>query len=64
MEYRFLVKSTKIGKATFLYKTALLVANVKKNRIGCTKWAYHKEWSFASSYILFSKILFQFKNLL
>ena len=29
-----------------------------------TKWAYHMERSFVSNYLIFSKILFQFKNLL
>ena len=28
------------------------------------KWTYRKERSFASSYFIFLKILFQFKNLL
>ena len=37
-------------------------ANVKANRLGSTKWAYHKEQGFAGNYAIFSKILFQFKN--
>ena len=49
MEYRFLVESIKIGNITFPYKTALSEANVKKNRIGSTKWTYRKVRSFASN---------------
>ena len=41
MEYRFLVKSTKIENTTFPYKTALSEVNVKTNRMGNTKWTYH-----------------------
>ena len=63
LEYRFLVEATMIENATFPYKTALSEANVKINRIGNTKWTYHKEPSFASDYFVFPKILFQFKNL-
>ena len=60
-ETNFLKKeSTKIGKASFPYKTA----NIKTSRMGNTKWTYHKEWSFTSNYFAFFKILFQFKNLL
>ena len=64
LEYRFLVESTKIEKASFPYKTAVSEANVKTNRMVSTKWTYHKERSFASNYFIFLKILFQFKNLL
>ena len=64
LEYRFLVESTKIDNITFPYKTALSEANVKTNRMGSTKLTYHKEWSFASNHFSFSKILFQFRNLL
>ena len=64
LEYRFLVESTKIEKASFPYKTAVSEANVKTNRMVTTKWAYHRERSFASNYFIFLKILFQFKNLL
>ena len=63
MEYRFLVESTKIDNITFPYKTALSEANVKTNRMGSTKLTYHKERSFASNHFPFSKILFQFRNL-
>ena len=64
MEYRFLVESTKIDNITFPYKTALSEANVKTNRMGSTKLTYHKERSFASNHFPFSKILFQFRNLI
>ena len=63
LEYRFLVESTKIKNASFPYKTALSKANVKINRLGSTKWSYQQERSFASNYFIFSKILFQNKNL-
>ena len=64
LSYRFLVESTKIENASFPYKTAISEANVKTNRMVTTKWAYHRERSFASNYFIFLKILFQFKNLL
>ena len=64
LEYHFLVESTKIKNASFPYKTAMLEANVKVNRIGSTKWSYQKERVFASNYFIFLKILLQFKNLL
>ena len=60
---RFLVQSTNIESATFPHKTALPEANVKTNRMGSTKWTYHKGRSFASNYFIFLKILFQSKNL-
>ena len=65
LEYRFLVESTKIDNITFRYKTAQLEVNVKANRMGSTKSTYHKEpiTSFASNHFPFSKILFQFWNL-
>ena len=63
VEYRFLVESAKIDKITFPYKAALSEANVKTNRMGSTKLTYHKERSFASNHFPFSKILFQFRNL-
>ena len=64
LEYCFLVASTKIVNITFPYKTALSEANVKTNRMGRTKLTYHKEWSFAINHFPFSKILFQFRNLI
>ena len=58
-----LVESIKIENATFPYKTALSEANGKTNRMGSINWTYHKERSFASNCFIFTKILFQFKNL-
>ena len=49
----FLVERTKIEKASFPYKTAISEANVKINRIITTKWACHRERSFASKYFFF-----------
>ena len=31
--------------------------------MGNTKWTYHKEWAFATDYIISLKILFEYKNL-
>ena len=56
LEYRFLVQSTKIEKASFPYKTAISEANVKTNRIVSTKWTYHKKQSFASNCFIFWKL--------
>ena len=56
LEYCFLVESTKIENASFLYKTAILEATVKTNRTVSTKWTYHKEGSFASNYFIFWKL--------
>ena len=64
LECRFLAESTKIENALFPYKTSISEANVKTNKVVPTKWTYHKERSFASTYFIFLKILFQFKNLL
>ena len=64
LEYRYLVERTKIEKASFSYKTAISEASVNTDRVVTTKWAYHREQSFASNYIIFLKVLFQFKNLL
>ena len=63
LEYSFSVESTKIENASFLYKTAISEANVETNRMVTTKLTYHKERSFASNYLIFLKILFQFKKL-
>ena len=60
----FLVEITNIENASFPFKTAMSEANVKANRMMSTKWTYHKKQSFASNRFIFSKILFQFKNLL
>ena len=62
MEHPFLVESTKIENSSFPDKTA--IPEVKTNRMVSTTWTYHKERSFASNYLIFLKILFQFKNLL
>ena len=64
LEYCFLVEGSKIENASFPYKTEISEANVKTNKMVTTKWTCHKEWSFASNYFIFLKILFQFKNLL
>ena len=55
---------TKIEKTSFPYKTAVSEANFKTKRMVTTKWTYHRERSFASNYLIFMKVLFQFKNLL
>ena len=60
LEYRFLVETTKIENTSFPFITALSEANVKTNRMGSTKWTYHKEWSFASNHFIFLENLFQF----
>ena len=60
LEYRFLVETTKIENTSFPFKIALSEANVKTNRMKTTKWANHKEVSFASNYFIFLEILFQF----
>ena len=58
VEYHFLVESTNIENASFLYKAALPEANVKANRMVSTKWAYHNGGSFASNYFTFLKFCF------
>ena len=63
LEQYFLVESTKIENASFPYKTARSEVNVKTNDIVTTKWTYQKERSFAGNFLIFLKILFQFKNL-
>ena len=63
MEYRFLVKATKIENTSLPFKTALLEANVKTNRMATTKWTYHKELGFASnSASFFWKICSSFRT--
>ena len=52
LEYRFSVKSTVNKSASFPYKYAISEANVKKNRMGSTKWTYHKKQSFAINYFV------------
>ena len=60
LEDRFLVEATKIENTSFPFKTALPDANYKRNRMTTAKWTYHKEWSFASNYLIFLENLFQF----
>ena len=48
LEFRFLVESTKVDNATFPCKIALSKTNFNSNRIGSTKWTYHKEWRFVT----------------
>ena len=55
LEYCFLIESTKIENASFQYKTFMSEANFKTKRMMSTKWAYHKERSFASNYFIFFK---------
>ena len=57
LEKYFLVKTTNIESK---FKIDLSEANVKTNRMVTTKWTYHNEWSFTSSYFIFLEILFQF----
>ena len=64
LEYVFLIKSSWIENGLFSYKTAIWEANVKTDKMVSTNWTYHKEQSFASHYLIFLKIFFQFKNLL
>ena len=54
------VESTKIEIASLPYKTVLSKANVKTNRMGSTKWTYHRERSFGSNYFIFLKNLLIF----
>ena len=60
LEDNFLVEATKIEITSFPFKTALSEANVNTNGMETTKWTYHKEWSFASNYLIFLENLFQF----
>ena len=62
-EYRFLVESTKIENALFLYKTTISGVNVKTDRIVSTKRTYHKEWSFTSNYFIFLNFVSVYKPL-
>ena len=59
LEYCFLVESTEIENGIFPYKTALPKANIKKNRMGSTKW----NDIFPVTTLFFLKILLQYKNL-
>ena len=42
LEYRFLVRSTKIENAPFPYKTAISEANVETNKMVTAKWTITK----------------------
>ena len=53
MENGFLVELTTIENAMFQYKTAVLKANVKINRMGSRKWTYNKDWVFGTNYFFF-----------
>ena len=64
LKYRFSVEATKIKNTSFSFKTVLSEVNVKTNRMATTKWIYHKEWSFASNYLIFWENLFQLQSLL
>ena len=54
---------TKIETASFLYKTAMSKANFKTNRMVSSKWTYHKERSFASSYFIFLNFVSVYETL-
>ena len=60
MELGFLVESTMMENTTFHYKTALSKTNVKRNKIGSTKRAYHKKWGLFTNYFMFLKIYFEY----
>ena len=60
LKYRFLGETTKIENTSFPFKTVRSEAKVKAIRMATTKWAYHKEWSFARNYFIFWENLFQF----
>ena len=60
LEYRFLVKTTKIENTSLPFKTALSEANVKTNRMATTKLTHHREQNFASKYFTVLENLFQF----
>ena len=47
----------------FITLTLKQIFNFITNRIGSTKWTFHKEQSFAINYFIFLN-LFQYKNIL
>ena len=53
-----------IERAKFPKKTTLLKGNIKTNRMGRTKWTYHKERSVATNYVIFLKTEIEYKSLL
>ena len=58
--YNFSIDLKVWGYPTWLI---LWFINFKTNRMGSTKWSYHKGRSFASDYLIFFKNLFQINNL-
>ena len=52
--YRFLVESTKIGNASFPYKTVMSKANVKIKRMMSTKWTFFFYLGFFHEHSLFT----------
>ena len=62
LEYRFLVKTTKIANTLFPCKTAISEANVKPNRMVSTKWTYHKERRFAINFFIYLKFCFSLRT--
>ena len=50
LEYVFLVINTTVESAKFPHKFDLSKANVKANRMGCTKWTYHNKGSLVTNY--------------
>ena len=55
-----LVETSKIENTSCPLKTAL--SEVKTNRMTTTKWTRHKEWSFASKYLIFLEFFFSFRS--
>ena len=51
LEYRFFVERTTIENAIFLYKTVQPKATIKTNRMGSTKWTYHKVLSLTTLFL-------------
>ena len=68
LEYRFLVESTKIGNITFPYKTAKLLCQkpmLRQIAWGVQNGPITKNGVLpVTKYFPFSKILFQFRNLI
>ena len=52
MEQGFLVERTMMKNTTFHYKTVLSKTNVKRNKIGSAKRAYHLKWGLFTTYHL------------
>ena len=62
LECLSLVETTKIENTSFPFKTALSEANVKKNRMLTTKWAYPSSEVLPVTALLFWKICFSFST--